>query len=114
LGCAIEIWIVAAQQNATLISIDESVVPAGRLCGTSPAKVLGEEGGAVAKSLDVIASMSGKDLCFDESLTQPRSLCGVTRLVNLVLVHSALRPVIGSGRLRRRAAVVFKGVVRAV
>jgi hypothetical protein len=104
--------VIAAEKNSGLVAVDESVIPASRLSSRSVAEVLPVVRRAVAVPEDMVFGVGGENLGLGDSLTKDCSLCGVTRLVDLVLGHSSPRPIVGAGRLGERAAVVVERALR--
>jgi hypothetical protein len=104
--------VIAAEKNSGLVAVDESVIPASRLSSGSIAEVLPVVRRAVAVPEDVIFRVGGEDLGLGDGLTKDCSLCGVARLVDLVLCHSSPRPIVSAGGLSKRAAVVVERVLR--
>ena len=104
--------IVTTEEHARLVAVHKSVIPASRLSGRGVAKVFLVVRGRIAIKEDVVTRVSSKSLGLGDGLTKQCTLSGVARLVNLVFLHKALRPVISAGRLSQRAAVVLKRALR--
>jgi hypothetical protein len=114
LRSAVLVDVITTEKHTRLIAVDESVVPASRLSSRGIAEVLPVIRGRISMSEDMIFGVGSKDLGLGDSLTKNCSLCGVARLVNLVLGHGSSCPIVSAGRLSERAAVVIERAMRVL